>query len=129
MQFHEDMVAAILAGSKTQTRRPFQPYDVVKRGGPPFAEIQSVRRKGYLLWQVGKTYAVCPGRGKRGVGRILVKRIRDEWMSTISEEDALAEGFPSRLAFIERWRTMYGNDYPASGWIWVIEFELVKEAK
>lgn len=52
------------------------------------AERGTLRRK----WQVGNTYAVQPGRGKKQVGRIRLLTIRQERLQDISEADAIAEG-------------------------------------
>jgi hypothetical protein len=45
-----------------------------------------------LKWEVGRTYAVCPGRGKHQVARIHLLGIRSEKIQDISYEDIGKEG-------------------------------------
>ena len=115
----------VLDGTKTQTRRPVKPgqtLEVAEDSYPAgvFAEIGS----GYYrtVYIVGNTYAVQPGRGKHGVGRIRITGLRREDVRTISDDDVKAEGFSSRDEFMQTWEMMH-KTYDA----WVIEFELVKE--
>jgi len=51
-----------------------------------------------------------------------VKSVRIERVQNITEEDALAEGFESRAAFLESWTGIYGT---AEVWAWVVEFERI----
>jgi hypothetical protein len=107
MLFKPELVAKILAGEKTQTRR------VVKDGDErwPLAEfsdspISSVRRNGRCLWKAGRVYAVQPGRGKHAVARIRITAIRYcERAGDISEADGRAEGF----ATVEEFRETYAR--------------------
>jgi len=84
-----DHIRQIIAGTKTQTRRPSGRY------------------------QVGRTYAVQPGRGKPAIpeGRILItgKRLEDR---RISREDAKVEGGYTPDEF----ETLYESMYP--DWVW-----------
>lgn len=122
----------IVRGVKTQTRRIVKPEETDQLFALPDYEtgtcrIHSVfsatnRITGYgdkkrLKWQVGRDYAVSPGRGKPGVWwntlldgtrewqqhkpegfnkwqplRIIITDIRREPLQDISEEDARAEG-------------------------------------
>jgi hypothetical protein len=50
---------------------------------------------GRLLWHVGKTYAVQPGRGKKAIARIRLTAIRQEHVQDISWRDGLKEGLQS----------------------------------
>lgn len=112
MNFTRENLDAVLSGYKTQTRRFTDTY------------------------QVGKTYAACPGRGKKGEGRILIKRKWQEQLQDISEKDAAAElgypydGTPSyRRLFHYLWDSIYG-DRLGKRWAdnphpWAYEFELV----
>ena len=66
MIFQKESIEAILAGRKTMTRRIVkygENYETTtddKKIGYVFKEGFKTRTK----WQVGKKYAVCPGRGK-----------------------------------------------------------------
>ena len=68
----------VLAGTKTQTRR------VVDAGKP-------------CKYDVGKTYSVQPGRGKKGVGRIHIVCINNEHVQDIHPADIHAEGIPNYI--------------------------------
>ena len=81
MIFGEKSIEGILSGKKTMTRR------LVKEGEElmstkrnilgsvlPYSELYNrtwyfdcVQKNGRVKWQVGNDYAVCPGRGKRGL--------------------------------------------------------------
>jgi len=62
---------------------------------------------GRARFQVGKNYAVQPGRGKPAVARIRITNIRKQDVRDISEEDVKAEGFESRLDFLAKWSQMH----------------------
>lgn len=99
----------VLSGEKTQTRRIYKPnkhfasfsdntywavYGV--QGAPP-------------IYELGHTYAVQPGRGKKSVGRIMITQIRREDVRCISYEDAQVEGFGGKLEFLETWVRMHDH--------------------
>ena len=46
-----------------------------------------------VQWEIGRTYAVQPGRGKPAVARIRITNIRQERLCDITAADARAEGF------------------------------------
>lgn len=148
MQFKAELIEQILAGKKTQTRRPVKPGEkhVGYAPGTHYAHCVIKTGPDRLKWQVGKTYAVCPGRGKAAVARIKLLNIRREDVRNISDEDAIAEGFPNRMAQFWFWKT-WCEFYDKPGWklfsryndhdallsrpahlydAWVLEFELVK---
>ncbi len=105
--------ALVLAGVKTQTRRP------VARGGDFHQPPRSVFTDGECVeivyglcrnrWRVGQTLAVQPGRGQRAIARIRVTAIRYEARAgAISEVDARAEGYDDPAAFGAVWQAMHG---------------------
>lgn len=115
MIFTADLVEKILAGEKTQTRRP-------RSGSNPTGE-----RGGWLdepcRYKPGRTYAVQPGRGKKAVARIHVLSVKPEALCDMTDEDVRAEGFAARDAFVAKWLSIYGH----GNWldpVWRIEFEL-----
>lgn len=154
----------ILRGEKTMTRRIVRGDETINRqrlgdagefgyvGMKVYAEakcpIVTIHRGGRLKYQVGRKYAVCPGRGKKAVGRIKITAIRRERLQDISEADSTAEGapklhrfddnlymtyLPMRDGFRRIWDELYGND-KVKGWeanpdVWVISFELVASGK
>lgn len=160
MQFTPDSVALILSGAKTQTRRPVKEREYCSCEGrdgiwgpedrPMDAPIERVC-VGYVAdrdkWLLGRTYAVCPGRGKRSVARIRITGIRCERVNQISEEDARAEGIrrendspvgpwvygdkqlgcmavPATTAYLTLWRSLYPKS-DCTELAWVLTFEVV----
>lgn len=112
----------VLAGEKTQTRRPVKPDDFMTS----HFGIDRVERSGRTLWEVGRTYAVQPGRTAKSVGRIRLTNIRIEKLYQITNADARAEGFSGRDEFVRVWKELYpkGSYFDR---VYVLEFELVKE--
>lgn len=111
----------VLSGQKTQTRR------IVKNGERPIYDrwqIKSIRAGRRLKWKVGKTYAVQPQRGAKGVARIELLEIRRQDVRDISDEDVLAEGFAGRDQFLNVWRQMHGD---ANG-CWALTFRLCESS-
>ncbi|MGE4177985.1 MAG: ASCH domain-containing protein [Thermoleophilia bacterium] len=103
MIFSRGLHELVLDGRKTQTRRP---------GGDTECR-----------YRAGRTYAVQPARTARSVGRIMVTDVRREYVQDITEDDARAEGFADRAAFLDRWRDLYGWRGMALA-VWVITFRL-----
>lgn len=105
----------VLDGTKTQTRRLVKERDygwaighIEREDGSlslRYSEVCSIdcRDRDYLRWQLGRTYAVQPNRGKKAVGRFKLLHLGRERLWEISEEDAKAEGVSLR--------GMYGLDY------------------
>lgn len=89
MQFKPDLAEKSVKGEKTQTRREVKPWEwlsVLPNGS------KAVFHRGRIKWQVGKTYAIQPGRGKASIGRFTLLDIRRERVGAITEADAIAEG-------------------------------------
>lgn len=84
---------------KTHTRRLKYPHHHFAVGNqlgmktiPDRVYERFSRYHSRLKWEVGRTYAVCPGRGKHQVARIRLLGIRDERIQDISYDDIRAEG-------------------------------------
>lgn len=123
MIFLPELLEKILAGQKRQTRRMAYPDDEIRLfNGRGMAH--AVVRRGRILWEVGRTYAACPGRGKRGVCRLQLDRIRLEKASHISDRSVQAEGFGSRAEFFEVWDKLHPNS--RQRWVWVLDFTRVE---
>lgn len=59
-----------------------------------------------------------------------VKDVRLEKIRQISEEDAIAEGFKSKLGFEATWVMIYGEEHwDHNQWAWVYEFELIDQPR
>lgn len=115
----------VLDGVKTQTRRPVKSDHAQSLINGSIKEIDPKKSKLRLKYSVGKTYAVCPGRGKRGQGFIQIDNIRWQTVGQISDDDAVLEGMENREQFFDVWRELYGGIDPLQ-FVWVIDFHLVK---
>jgi hypothetical protein len=107
MIFRPELVKAILAGKKTQTRRVVKHSEDASR------------------YRAGRSYALQRGRGMRAVARIDITAVRMEMLHAIDEADARNEGFDSRAAFMDYWEALHGNrdDRP----VWVLTFTVAAE--
>jgi len=129
MLFKPYLAEAILQGKKTQTRRLKKPtHSTVLKQGRIIAIYQNRR----LLWRVGKTYAIQPGRGKKGIGRFHLLSIHQEPLQAITPADVTAEGLtaypdPTR-GFAGLWDDIYtvpGTRWQDNPQVFVLTFELV----
>lgn len=106
----------VVRGAKTATRRPMVPYplELPDRPAPgighhpaPPAWPKKVRAFDQdwkaLSYKPGDVRAVQPGRGQHAVGHITIRAIRSERLGTITEQDAIAEGFKDRAGFVRTW--------------------------
>lgn len=143
----------VLSGDKTVTRRLAhlndEGFGPVDEWGHELA-LKTVGRHindggMRLKWQVGRTYAVQPGRGKKAVGRIRITGIRREQLQDISPEDVKAEGVRFNPDTGYEWLVNCENEWqfqyavlwnnihtkPGTRWedspdVWVLSFELVE---
>lgn len=118
MNFKPELLAKVLDREKTQTRRPVKPGQhpgVITDAslefipvGNGYGDILNVHTlAGRMVYEVGKDYAACPGRGKHQQGRIRILDIREEDVRTICSEDVIAEGFQDVLEFFKVWCGFY----------------------
>lgn len=140
----------ILNGQKTQTRRLIIDSQWLTGPSPDgWAIVMQTADNSRMereVWQVGKTYAVQPGRGKAAVGRIRITAIQPERLQDITEADARAEGClptPSNQAiggmlpyksarywFADLWNEVHPkapDNWESNPDVWVITFELVTQ--
>lgn len=147
----------VLDGDQTQLRIVVKPGDWSMNEWieiPGISEgivgdIAVVRTKsGGIRWIKDHTYAVQPHFGQKAIARIRITGIRQERVQDISEEDAVDEGMPFHEYFkgyggwSERsvdpkeryaalWDTIHtkrGEQWADNPAVWVLEFELVREA-
>lgn len=148
MIFTPEHTEKVLAGTKTQTRRLQQPGDeAVRDKDGRIVAVTRLDKNGRrrLLYHVDFSYAACPGRGKRGMGRFTITAIRDQCIQDITEEDARAEGvepaddhrgYPSgraawvnshRAGFVLVWNKINGRNpahrFEAKPRVWALTFE------
>lgn len=148
IKFSDEMLAAVIAGRKTQTRRLIEPQPVLNGN---FYEVFGAG------WSKGiKRVTVAPGHSlERNFPYGLVDEkipfadkdgnikgeieIIDVWLQRvqeISQEDTLADGFSgdgisgsaaAYAQFADIWISIYGAEsWSENPWVWVIEFKRVK---
>lgn len=111
MNFQPELAAKVMAGEKTVTRR-------VVSSNP-----RSPWWRGGCKLKPGRTYAVCPGRGKPAVGRVEIVKVTEEAFhpSQITLAEARREGFASEREFEETWWVLNGHTTER---VWRVEFRL-----
>jgi len=97
--FKRRFIPQILAGEKTQTRRPSKPG--VREGG---------------------TYTLRAGYTPTS-HRITVTRVYTQRLGDVSQEDARMEGFGCVGEFMEAWESIYRSWSPDQA-VYVVEFRL-----
>ena len=133
MIFSDGRAEQILAGEKTATWRPKKDGDYIKywpgtRGHA--IEVQRPLRR--RLWEIDRTYAVQPGRGKKSLGRIEITRIEECCPCVIGDIGLRWEGFrgtPDEMyaefrAVLERLYPQHKGDVMQMPGYW-IRFRLV----
>jgi hypothetical protein len=105
MIFKPELAKLIIQRKKTQTRRTITDRSLAH---PYLAQ---------------KSYAVCPGRGKRAMCRITMTEVRQERLGDLSLKDAKREGFVTTQEFFDYWTQLYGSvDHDQT--VWVLSFTL-----
>ncbi|MGW1369397.1 hypothetical protein [Providencia hangzhouensis] len=147
IKFNDAMLAAVMDGSKTQTRRQIEPQPKVTE-----EELRSLGawQEGYTLseqvcaaWRHGFVDVDCPygeigniinlaDKGGNIKGKIEITDVWLQQINDISESDAKAECFDGKLNsytsdFYAVWIGIYGIDsWINNEWVWVIEFKKVE---
>lgn len=114
MNFRPELAAKVIAGEKTVTRR--QMSDNPR--SPWFRDQCRLVE--------GRSYAVCPGRGKNAIGRVRVTSVRWTLLHNIDDDEARREGFADRQDFVEGWTAINGSFKDNA--VWRIEFEVDTDA-
>lgn len=109
MNFQPELAEKVMAGAKIVTRRL-----VSENYRSPWAATD-------CKIKVGRSYAVCPGRGKHAIGRIVVRQVTLEQLGWLDPHEAIREGFPNTVAFEQAWEKINGA-YDPSVWVWRVEF-------
>lgn len=106
MLFKKQLFDKILAGEKTQTRRPTE------------------HKPGRRIYEVGEKVGIRVGYTKPSA-YIIIKKRRRQKLSDITEEDAKKEGFKDKAEFKRVWTGLYGwNPLQV---VWVYDFVLAKK--
>lgn len=124
MNFQPDLAAKVMSGRKTVTRRLVS----ANPRSPWYRERCSL--------VPGRTYAVCPGRGKPSWGRVRVLSVRRELLGEVfgwtlgartrlGDVGALREGFEDAVAFKLAWLKINGS-YAPEAEVWRVEFEVAE---
>jgi hypothetical protein len=114
MNFKPELAEKVMAGEKTVTRR--------RMSDNP----RSPWFKDHCSLVVGRSYAVCPGRGKDAIGRVKVTGVRAVALGGVGASEAILEGFPNRPAFVAKWVEINGVWDPAEI-VWRVAFRAVDD--
>lgn len=61
-----------------------------------------------IIYQVGKTYAIQPGRGQKSIGRTPpIVSIRRQDVREMTQDDAIARGFSNSCHYLQVWCEMH----------------------
>lgn len=113
-------LGALLRGEKTETSRLIKPGDELFAGD---FDPDSVMRRGYssyrTIYEVGKDYAIQPGRTVKSVGRFKVLGIWRQDVRTLTPEQVAAEGFAVKndmgsegyYYFMKTWIAMHDHNF------------------
>jgi hypothetical protein len=109
VNFRPALAQAVVDGRKTVTRR-------VASENP-----RSPWSKDRCGMRVGRSYAVCPGRGKPSIGRVTITSTAIERLGYLDDAEARREGFDSAAEFVETFEALHGP-YDPSVLVWRVEF-------
>ncbi|WP_272670215.1 MULTISPECIES: hypothetical protein [unclassified Providencia] len=144
IKFNDAMLAAVMDGKKTQTRRPIEPQPKVTeeelRKFGAWQEGYTLSEQVCAAWRHGFVNVDCPYGEIGDITNVADKdgnikgkiEITDVWLqqvNDISEIDAKAEGLDGKLNsctsdFAAVWIGIYGIDsWMNNDWVWVIEFK------
>lgn len=108
MIFTPTLARKIVAGRKTETRRPVDP------------DARACR------YRIGRTYSIQGRANGPSLGRLQILAIDKQNLGDITYESARREGFRTRDEFRAQWEETYGH-YDTNQPVWVILFALVAD--
>lgn len=113
MNFKPELAQAVMEGRKTVTRRL-----VSDNPRSPWWREQ-------CAYKVGQDVAICPGRGKRAIGRATITSAERMPLGFLTNDESQAEGFVDSGAFGEAWRAINGG-YDCYATVWRVELEAIQ---
>lgn len=111
MNFRPELAEKVMAGKKTVTRRLVSD----NQRSPWFHERCALVE--------GRTYAVCPGRGKNAIGRVRIIAVMSEPLGQVDDREARLEGFSNWEQFHVAWSVINGS-YDPDAIVWRVVFEV-----
>lgn len=143
IKFNDAMLAAVIDGRKTQTRRPIDKetlrlFDIASEAGECFPlgynADEPFERYHLEFFPYGAIGDIINAADKEGniKGEIEITDVWLQQVNYISESDAKAEGFEGyenaySSEFALMWNAIYGTDsWINNEWVWVITFKKVE---
>jgi hypothetical protein len=144
--FSSELVRAILAGRKTQTRRLVRPVPVTPPQAPDCKTAQPGEwlyvREPWARLDSGYRYAAdrAPASGgfkpgmymPRDAARLFlfVTEVHVHRLNDITPSDIAAEGVPPGMSFEQLWNTFFtkpGETWLDNPWVWAIHFRMKRD--
>lgn len=116
--FAPDLAPKVLTGKATLTRRL-----VSDNPRSPWHPDNAPRR-------VGRRIAVRPGRTEKGIGTVLIVKVKLEdpfYPASIPDYEARRHGFDDAAGFIDFWKRTHGSVLPRA--VWRVELGLPKRGR
>lgn len=113
MNFQPDLAYLVMAGEKTVTRR-------LVSDNP-----RSPWWHGGCSLEVGRDYAVCPGRGKDAIGRARVTSVDLMPLGMLTDDEAQREGFAGAYDFVSAFKAINGA-YHKDALVWRVALEAIR---
>ncbi|EPI2106758.1 ASCH domain-containing protein [Providencia rettgeri] len=142
IKFNDAMLAAVMDGRKTQTRRPIDKetlrvFDIASETGEcfplgynPDEPFERYHLEFFPYGEIGDIINIADKDGNIK-GKIEITDVWIQQVNDISESDAKAEGFDGyenaySSEFALMWNAIYGIDsWMNNEWVWVITFKKV----